>query len=286
MSKVGLITGGGGSIGRLLGAYLKAKGYQIISIDRILNEETIQIDLRDKEAVYKMINTYQPDFLIHLAAIKNLLFCENNRILTHETNFGITEKLTYLCAEHDIQFIYFSSDYVFGDSAHNWQEEDTTCPVTQYGKDKAASEAIIQQCLTDYAIVRTAQLYGFNGDFVSLVHTTLATNKTFKAFANLINCPTWIGDLFPMVHAIIAQHHKGKFHCVGPEALSRYQYACEIAQALKLDTAYIQPINLDFTIDIRPSRVCLNGQATYKRLEIDPGLLKANLSLFKSYILR
>lgn len=286
MSKLGLITGGAGLIGKQLSAYLREKGNQIIPLDIIAGEGIVQVDLRNEKAVVEIIAEYRPDFIIHLAAMKNLMFCEKNKALSHKTNFGTTEVLVNLCTKLNIHFIYFSSDYVFGNAKKDWREEDHICPTTQYGKDKAASEKLIQECLTNYTIVRTAQLYGFIGDFVSLVTNTLATKQPFNAFANLINCPTWIGDLFPMIDKIIQQQQLGIFHCVGSEALSRYQFAYTIAQVFKLNTSFIQPINLDFAYDIRPSRVGLNGNKTYKRLQVTPNTLKTNLLFYISNIMK
>ncbi|MEZ4726560.1 MAG: sugar nucleotide-binding protein [Caldilineaceae bacterium] len=222
--------------------------------------------------------------MLHLAALKNIPFCEQNKEAARATNYGITEILTRACTEFSVRLIFFSTDYVFGKYDRYWQEEDSPCPTTQYGIDKAASERLIQERLSDYAIVRTAQVYGFNGDFVSLVARALTAHQKFTAFANLANCPTWIGDLLPMVQKIIDDGRQGIFHCVGSEAMSRYQFAYEIANALRLDTASIQAVNLDFSTDIRPPIVRLNGASTYEMLQVYPRKVKENLPLCTPYI--
>ncbi|KOR33199.1 hypothetical protein TI05_02440 [Achromatium sp. WMS3] len=283
MSKI-MITGATGAVGTKLSSYLRTIGHQIIPVALMPHNGVIAADLRNEATILRLVKDYTPDLILHLAAITDLNFCEQHQTETHITNYGITEILTKVCLKFRIRMLFFSSDYVFGKYDHYWQEDDLPCPTTQYGSDKAASEKIIQERLTNYAIVRTAQLYGFTKDFVSLVYNTLRSKQEFRAFANLVNCPTWIGDLFPMVNTIITNNLEGIFHCVGPEALSRYQYACVIATGFNLDISYIKPINLDFAIDIRPHIVRLNGTSTYKILQISPNKLQDNLHFCFPYI--
>ena len=276
-----LITGAGGAIGKKLCQYLREIGHEIIPVVR--RNGTISADLREEATVVRLVKAYAPDLIVHLAALTNLSFCEQNKEVSRATNVDITEILTRACSGFGIRMIFFSSDYVFGKYDHFWREEDSPCPTTQYGIDKVASEQLIQERLSNYAIVRTAQLYGVAGDLVSLVCQALLSHQEFIAFANFVNCPTWIGDLFLMLNTIINHSHQGIFHCVGPEPMSRYQYACEIAKAFALDTAYIQAVDLDFSIDIRPPVVRLNGTSTYETLQVYPRKLQDNLPLCASY---
>ena len=281
-----LVTGAAGMVGRHLIRYLCKVGHQVIPVDLIKHEGIISTDLRDEPSVFRLVKVYNPDLILHLAALTNLNFCEQNKEASRATNYGITEALTRACSKYQVRLIFLSSDYVFGKYDHVWQERDLPCPTTQYGMDKAASEYLIRDSLSDYAIVRTAQLYGFHGDFVSLVCDALTTRQKFTAFANLVNCPTWIGDLFAMLHMIILRSSQGIFHCVGPEAVSRYQYACEVAEVFALDKSLIKAVNLDFLVDIRPPIVRLSGACTYNSLRFYPGSLKDNLSCCSAYVIQ
>ncbi|MGB3514569.1 MAG: SDR family oxidoreductase [Microcoleaceae cyanobacterium] len=279
-----LVTGAAGLIGKKLTDHLSNIGHQVIPVGFVQQQEgLICADLREEATVFSLLREYTPDLIIHLAALKNLRFCEENKEASRATNYGITEVLTRACSESETRMIFFSSDYVFGKYDRFWKEEDSPCPITQYGMDKAASEFAIREKLSDYAIIRTAQLYGFRGDFVSLVCEALTSDRELIAFANLVNCPTWIDDLFAMLDQIICHGSQGIFHCVGPEAVSRYKYACEIAEAFALDTSYIKAVNLDFSTDIRPPVVRLNGASTYDALQVYPGTLKDNLPFCSSY---
>lgn len=275
-----LVTGAAGSVGRIITNHLCKAGHQMIAVDFIQQEKIIFADLRDEKVVFQLFHQNKPDVVIHLAAIKDIQFCEQNKQLSHITNYGVTKLITELCQEYNARMIYFSTDYVFGKYDQFWNELDQLCPTTQYGKDKAASELFIQNKLYNHSIIRTAQLYGIKNDFIALVCNALKHGDTFKAFTNLVNCPTWINDLLAMLDTIINQSQYGIFHCVGPEALSRYDFAIKIATKLGLDTAYIEPVALDFAEDIRPSIVRLNGEKTYQILGFYPKTLTENLVNF------
>ena len=154
-----LITGAAGAIGKKLSEYLCETDHQIIPVVR--RDGVISADLQDEATVFRLVKEYAPDLILHLAAITNLRFCEQNKEASRATNVGITEILTRACSEFGTRMIFFSSDYVFGKYDHFWQEQDTPCPTTQYGIDKAASELVIRERLSNYAIVRTAQLWLF-----------------------------------------------------------------------------------------------------------------------------
>ena len=278
-----LVTGATGRIGRHLTQYLSKVGLQVIPVGFMKHEGIVSTDLRDEPRVFSLVEAYNPDVILHLAALTNLSFCEQNKEASRATNYGITATLARVCSRYQIRLIFLSSDYVFGKYDRVWEERSFPCPTTQYGIDKAASEYLIRDTLSNYTIVRTAQLYGFYGDFVSLVCNALNTHQELIAFSNLVNCPTWIGDLFPMLHLLILRDHQGIFHCVGPEAISRYQYACEVAAAFALDQSLVKAVNLNFLVDIRPPAVRLSGIFTYKALQFYPGRLKDNLSRCPTY---
>ena len=276
-----LITGAAGMLGKQFSKSLCEAGHQIIPVDIVQHNGIVVADLRDKTTVFQLTKTYVPNLILHLASNKDLCFCEKNKEISRVINYEVTKTLTEICLEFQTRLIFFSSDYVFGQHDQFWQESDIPCPVTQYGIDKADSEFLIQQQLSDYAIIRTAQLYGVPNDFVSLVCKTLASHQIFLAFSNLVNCPTWFYDLFSMLKKVIDQPHQGIFHCVGLEALSRYQYAYEIAKVFALDTSYIRAVDVDFSTDIRPPVVRLNGISTYNKLEYTPRSLRDNLITIK-----
>lgn len=272
-----MVTGGAGVVGSELCSHLRNAGHPVFPVDVSGGDGVIVADLRDEAAVSRVFEQIRPDAVLHLAANKNVFFCEEHPEVAHAVNYKITEILTAACNRFNARMIFISSDYVFGGSSRTFTETDEPCPTTQYGKDKAASEQVILKTLKDGAIVRTAGLYGFPGDLLQVVKAALSKGESFRAFDNLINCPTWTPDLFRMIDRILEAGFCGIFHCVGPEALSRFDYACAVAEVFDLDRTMVLAEKLDFTKDIRPPSLRLDGHSTYARLGVTPGTLKENL---------
>lgn len=272
-----LITGAAGILGKQIVRYLRERSHDVVAMDCHEGKNIVCVDLRQQEATYELIDQYTPDTIIHLAALKNIAYCEKNPDLSRASNFGITKNLVEYCNRKSVPLVFFSTDYVFGQQDKFWNESDTLCPVTRYGKDKADSERLIQLKLDKYAIIRTAQIYGVEDDFVELVVRSLSKGEEFQAMDNLVNCPTWIGDLLAMLGQIIEQSHYGVFHCVGPEPLSRFEYAQQVAKAFGLEHTLIKSWHLDFSKDPRPPVVRLDGSRTYTQLNVFPKILSENL---------
>jgi dTDP-4-dehydrorhamnose reductase len=276
-----LLTGAAGVVGRELWRHLRERKIDVIATDIAEFPDVVRADLRNAEAVCGLMEKAQPDVLLHLAANKNVFFCEENPAVAHDVNYRMSETLARACANSGVRMVFFSSDYVFGAEDRMWRETDIPCPTTQYGRDKASSEAFICRHLANYAIIRTAGLYGFSGDLTHVVRSALSKGDSFKAFSNLVNCPTWTGDLFAMLDSILGNRPTGVFHCVGPEALSRFDYACRVAAAFGLDGSLVQAETLDFSKDIRPPSLRMDGSATFKALGVFPGRLEDNLMRVK-----
>lgn len=274
-----VLTGAVGAVGAPLGRDLKNRQYEVIPVDIVDHPGVIRIDLRNDEAVAALLDEYCPDVVLHLAANKNVFFCEENKAVAHETNFGITQNLARVCMDNGIRMVFLSTDYVFGADNAMHSEASTPCPTTQYGRDKAESEAFMKSHLASCSIVRSAGLYGFSGDLVQVIRQALAKGQPFNAFGNLKNCPTAMNDLASMLDIILKRGLSGTYHCVGPEILSRFDYAVQVARAFGLDESLIRLELLDFSRDIRPPCLHLDGSKTYSILDYYPRSLMENIKM-------
>ncbi len=274
-----VLTGAAGAVGTPLGRDLKRRQYEVLPVDIADSPGVIRIDLRNADAVAALLDEYCPDVVLHLAANKNVFFCEENKAVAHETNFGITENLARACMNNEIRMVFLSTDYVFGAGNAMHSEASSLCPTTQYGRDKAASEEFIKSHLVSCSIVRSAGLYGFPGDLVQVIRQTLAKGNVFNAFGNLKNCPTAMNDLSSMLDIILTRGLDGTYHCVGPEVLSRFDYAVQVARVFGFDESLIRLEMLDFSRDIRPPCLHLDGKKTYSTLDYYPRSLLENIKM-------
>ena len=199
MNKI-LIIGGAGFIGHNLAIKLKNKSNKVDIVDslQINNLYTLdkrndlpfpkltraiinnrlellkknklnicKIDSRNYQELKNHIITYDPDVIIHLAAVShanksNLQPYQSfdNSLLTLENSLDISRDLKNLK-----RFIYFSSSMVYGNFEKDDVNEDTVCnPLGIYGTLKYCCEKIIiaynQVFNLPYTIIRPSALYG------------------------------------------------------------------------------------------------------------------------------
>ncbi|HAW21045.1 MAG TPA: hypothetical protein DCX14_12760 [Flavobacteriales bacterium] len=214
--------------------------------------------------------------IIHLGALNNIDRCEQHHCQSLEMNYMLTRRLVAICELLKIKMIFLSSDYVLAGCKLNADEFSSPRPMTIYARDKARSEALIQSSLNSYAIIRTSQVFGVDGDFVQLVLTAARKQREFQAWSNLANCPTYINDLCNLILQVLENELSGVFHCSGGDVLSRYEFAKLIAQVFDLKELTIHPVSLA-NDNVRPRHVVLSCEDTLLRTGIS--LTKTNDAL-------
>jgi dTDP-4-dehydrorhamnose reductase len=268
-----LITGANGYVGKGLMQYLPREGNILIPSGLGVDEKpdgVCSLDLTDFAATNLYLRSIQPDLILHLAGNKDVSKCESDKALSRKVNYEASKNIVRECSLQKIRLVYLSTDYVFSGKGAPFNELSRPSPTTQYGKDKLATEDLIKEELADYAIVRTAGIFGLKNDFVETVIKQMKMKDKFKAYTNLKNTPTFIKDLASMLNIIIGQRRRGTFHCAGSESVSRHDFALKIAKILQLEQASISPENIDFSHDPRPSDLSMDSSRTYKILNYHP----------------
>lgn len=175
-----LITGGAGTIGQALTAYItkEAPSSLITVIDRdkpslellkgaIPSINVLHTDIRSEDVMREAINGKNAIF--HLAAEKDVVFCEKNREEAISTNFWATKSLLSIAQDHGVeQFIFTSSD-----KAAN--------PSNLMGRTKYLAERLIikyaRRCNnTKFSAVRFGNVLGSSGS-VTEIFTNQINNR-------------------------------------------------------------------------------------------------------------
>jgi len=270
-----LLTGATGFVGAALLPMLRGAGHQVTPVGfRQAGGDRVVADLTDGATVADLLAREAPEAIVHLAGNKDVFFCEQNEAASRRLNVEMTEHLVRACRGRPTRLLYLSSDYVFDGIGVPFDESSERCPTTRYGAHKCEAEDLIDSASEDHAILRSSGLYGAGSDFVSVVLRVLGGGETFRAFDNLHNNPTFLGDLGKMVDAVLDRGLSGVFHCVGGQTVSRYQFARSIAEVAGLDVRHVVPEALDFSIDIRPPRLEMDGRRTYAIVGIVPETIR------------
>ena len=217
-----LITGASGMLGYDLQETLK--NHELI----LFNSKTL--DITNKQIVNEKIGKIEPDIVINAAAYTNVDACEKNYDDAYKVNALGPKNLAKVCKELDIPLVHISTDYVFnGEKNTPLKEEDEIGPKTAYGKTKLEGEIFIQETCNKYFIIRTAWLYGCNGNnFVKTMLELAKNNNEINVVNDQVGSPTYTFDLAIAISKIIETDDYGSYHLTNSGSCSWYEFSKEI----------------------------------------------------------
>ena len=218
-----LVTGAKGMLGQAVVAAAEKSGDQTLALGRG------ELDITDAAAVTATIDQFEPDALINCAAWTDVDGAEAEEAAATEINAHGAANLAASCAASGVRLIQVSTDYVFdGAASEPYLESAPVSPQSAYGRSKLAGEAAIEAAGGDYAIVRTAWLFGAGGpNFVNTMLRLAGEREQIEVVTDQIGCPTWTGHLAPALVACAAADGTGIFHAVGGGRCSWFDLATE-----------------------------------------------------------
>lgn len=288
-----LIVGSNGMLGqRLTEFFLKKDRVELhcCSAEKesyISDVDYVQLDIRNKKDVRKIIHNFYPDFIINTAAYTNVDGCESNKELAWKINVDGVKSLAYYGSAVDAHIIHISSDYVFDGDAGPYSEIDPPHPISYYGRSKLASENVLKGSGCKHTIIRTNVLYGHTKfgrpDFVKWVVNSLQESRVIRIVTDQINNPTYLDDIVFGINKIIKLNKEGIYNLAGAEFLSRFDFAERIAEYFNLDRNLIIPIKTKELNQpaLRPLNSGLVILKSETELNYKPHLIEESFSLIK-----
>ncbi len=281
MKKTILVTGSNGFIGSAFATYAKDK-YFLIGLDRISRhcdrlgcDAEYQIDVKDSDAVEKLFLQYKIDAVIHTAAEKSLIQCEQNPQAAYEVNYAASKRLYDLCLKYHAKLIYLSSDQVFDGRKGNYSETAPVSAINNYGKLKIMVENLLLRD-SSVAICRTALVFGEIPPEQTEYFDTIKEQPDLAVQGYIVqqtvNClskglpihlpddefvsPTHVMELSKQLVAVIERDAHGILHCCGKGRISRYEMGLEIASHYKINAGSI--VHASGNNPLRPKDVSLD----------------------------
>lgn len=248
-----LITGSNGLLGQKLVLLLKDyPDFHVIATSRGDNrapEDTWytyeSMNISDSEDIKTVFEKHQPDVVIHTAAMTNVDQCEQDHEGCDQANVYAVELLANACKQNDCHMIHLSTDFIFDGEDGPYKEEDTPNPISYYGASKLKAEQIVENTLTNYAILRTVLVYGIvpgmsRSNIVLWVKKSLEEGKTINVVTDQVRTPTLAEDLAKGCVLAAQKRAKGIFNISGKDILTPYDIAIATADFFDLDKSLIK----------------------------------------------
>ncbi len=208
-----------------------------------------ELDITSLDAVEQAWSAFQPEAVIHCAAMTAVDACEAEPDRAFAVNALGSANVAMACQRHQARLIAISTDYVFrGDLARPYHEGDTPAPCTVYGTSKLAGEEAIRAHCPDHAILRTAWLYGPGGP--SFVHAMLKAGSSDGAPVRVVNDqvgnPTSTDALAGVIEQLLSSRLTGTFHASCEGEATWYEFARAIFERFHLPRALVPCSTAEF----------------------------------------
>lgn len=232
------ITGHRGQLGRSLQNHLK---------NHTLGAGDLpDWDMTNLDAVRSALREFQPDVVIHAAALTRVDYCAEHPVEAVRVNGAGTYNVAVTCAELDALCVAVSSNEVFdGAGKRPCQEYDQRNPINPYGYSKYVAEQVVERFASRYQIVRTSWLYATGGtNFIHKVISRAREGGQLRIVTDEVSTPTYVDDLAVAIGQLIETGLPGIYHMVNEGYCSRYEFGQKALAFAGLDVP-IEPITSD-----------------------------------------
>jgi dTDP-4-dehydrorhamnose reductase len=246
-----LVTGSAGLIGNQLVHDLEKSGEIVYSCYNNMKPVygiPTKLNLLNLEDIHKIFKKFQPDVVIHSAALTDVEKCEVDPQLANLLNVKATEVIAKEVEKISSYLMYISTDYIFDGKSGFYKETDSTNPLNNYGKTKLLGEKFIENETSKWSIIRTSTPFGvhpFKKTFPVWVYENLKINKKINILEDQFTSPTYVPNLSKMILEITSRSLEGFFHLSGSTKISRFEFAKMIATKLNLDLSLLNPVKID-----------------------------------------
>lgn len=283
-----LITGASGFLGYNF-LQQNLTGYNVFALVNersysFNNATAVSVNIANALLLKQVFEKINPQAVIHLAAISNANFCEENIELSQQINVAATALLAQLCAEKNIPFIFTSTDLVFDGQQGNYSETAIVNPLSIYGKQKAEAEQKVFEAYSNACVLRMPLMFGNGGNyaqsFMQPFLLKLQQGESLQLFTDEFRSVVGGKSAALGIFQALQHNWQGLYHLGGKERISRYDFGLMLCSTFGIDPSLIKAtLQKDVKMAApRPPDVSLNSTKAFA-LGYNPLLVADELEL-------
>ena len=274
-----LITGASGLLGEKVTELALQQGLQVYGShnDGPTNlENSISLDLTDKDAVLSVSKEVKPDIIINCAGISDVDLCERDEDLAMEVNAEAPLYLAEASNTVGAHLIHVSTDYVFDGKKGMYSEDDRPNPINVYGHSKLLGEKNVASTARSWCVARTSVLFGWGREkrpnYATWIIRGLREEERLNVVTDQYASPTLNTNLAAMLLEVAEHKLQGTIHLAGGDRIDRFTMAIKIADVFNLDKSFLTPVGSGSVnwLARRPKDSSLNVSKVTEELDAKP----------------
>jgi dTDP-4-dehydrorhamnose reductase len=240
------ITGGGGLLGARLAGMAQEEGHDVFSgHNHSLPQKgsALKLDLAVDNSIHKAVEQAQPEVIFHTAALTDVDRCESERDLACRINARGTKVLAEAARKAGAFLVYISTDYVFDGTRGMYKEEDAANPISHYGYTKLLGENYAD-CAARSCVIYGSKPASGKVNFALWILQKLQKGEEIRTVTDQYVSPTLNTNLAGMLLEAGEKRREGIYHLAGATRISRYDFACKLADVFELERSLIVPAKM------------------------------------------
>lgn len=247
MTRKILIVGGDSEIAGATAVHLRECGHEVLATTR--RSDRVAPDRPLLELAAPVNDWPIPpgiDAVCLCAAIARLNDCARDPAGSAQVNVtGITTLADRLLAR-GIPVLFLSTDKVFDGSHPHAPADAPPCPVSEYGRQKAAAEAALVAHMRKgepAAILRLAKIVSPGMDLLRGWIANLVAGNPIRAFHDMQMAPTPVALVAAAIERLLTEPQPGIFQLTGPRDIAYSEVALQLAGKLGADPALVEKVS-------------------------------------------
>ncbi len=201
---------------------------------RMLTPTHSQMDITDYDAVLRYFVDNRPDIVLHLAALSNTLYCQQNPWESYAVNVLGAHNVARAAAVCGAKMVFFSSDQVYNGTCEPGpnNEDALLSPEGVYACNKLQAEELVASASPTAVILRATWMYDDETDMLP-VHDNFVLNiKRAVAHRCSLQFPvheyrgiTWVREVVEMLPNTF-ELPAGIYNYGAGNSMNTYETAC------------------------------------------------------------
>ncbi len=215
-----LVTGSSGLPGRDVLRQLDGRSISCRGTD------TPEFRVTDSDAVYRLVDEYAPDVIVHCAAYTNVDKAESEPATCAAVNGSGALTMARAALRVGARLLLLSTVQVFpGEGDRAYSVSAPYGPKNVYAMSMVQAEDAVRSLMTRYYIVRTGSVFGNSKDPVRSVLRAAQDRRSLTLSCDRIIQPTWSKDLARVICDLVMTDSFGIWHARNKGACTPAEFA-------------------------------------------------------------